>query len=193
MRTLLFLLAFGLVTFAANAQAPATTTPAKIGFADPEYILLQMPEYKTIETDLQSVNNQLRAQLEKQSKEFQTKYADYQKNLQTMLEPVRLNTERELQQLQANIEKLQQDAQATMASKQEQLMTPVMNKIGKAIEDVAKEQGYTLVLTSQIQSLDVVLYGDDKVNISDLVLKKMGVTPKPVTPAATTPATPPKN
>src|SRR5690349_1576041 len=133
MRTLLFLLAFGLVTFAANAQAPATTAPVKVGFADPDYILTQMPEAKTIETELQSTNNQLRAQLEKQSKEFQTKYADYQKNIGTMLDAVRQNTERELQQLQANIEKLQQDAQATMTAKQNQLLEPVLNKIGKAI------------------------------------------------------------
>jgi outer membrane protein len=190
MRTLLFLLAFGLVTFAANAQAPATTAPVKIGFADPDYILLQMPESKAIETELQSVQNQLKTQLEKQTKEFQAKYADYQKNINTMLDAVRQNTERELQQLQANLEKLQQDAQTTMSTKQNQLLQPVLIKIGKAIEDVAKEQGYTMILTTQIQGLDIVLYGDEKVNVSDLVLKKMGITPKPA--AATTPPPTPK-
>jgi outer membrane protein len=188
MRTLLFLLAFGLVTFTANAQAPATTAPVKIGFADPDYILLQMPESKAIETELQSVQNQLKTQLEKQTKEFQAKYADYQKNINTMLDAVRQNTERELQQLQANLEKLQQDAQTTMSTKQTQLLQPVLTKIGKAIEDVAKEQGYTMILTTQIQGLDIVLYGDEKVNVSDLVLKKMGITPKPA--ASTTPPTP---
>jgi outer membrane protein len=189
MRTLLFLLAFGLVTFAANAQAPATTSATvKVGFADPDYILTQMPESKAIETELQSVQNQLRTQLENKQKEFQGKLADYQKNFNTMLDAVRQNTERELQQLQQNLEKLQQDAQTTIQNKQNQLLDPVLNKIGKAIEDVAKEQGYTLVLTTQIGTLDVVLYGDEKVNISDLVLKKMGITPKPA--AATTPATP---
>lgn len=189
MRTLLFLLAFGLVTIAANAQAPATTTATKIGYADPDYILMQMPESKSIETELKSVETQLRTQLDKQTKEFQAKYADYQKNINTMLDAVRQNTERELQQLQANLEKLQQDAQTTMTTKQNQLLQPVLSKIGKAIEDVAKEQGYTMILTTQIQTLDVVLYGDEKVNISDLVLKKMGVTPKPAT---TTPPVTPK-
>lgn len=184
MRTLLFFLAFGLVTITANAQAPATV---KIGFADPDYILLQMPEYKKVEADLKSVENQLRAQLDKSTKEFQAKYTDYQKNINTMLDAVRQNTERELQQLQANIEKLQQDAQATMAAKQNQLLEPVLTKIGKAIEDVAKEQGYTLILTSQVNTMDVVLYGDEKVNVSDLVLKKMGITPKPEGTNPTTP------
>jgi outer membrane protein len=64
-------------------------------------------------------------------------------------------------------------------------MDPVQKKVAKAIEDVAKENGYSLIVTGQVGGLDVVLYGDDKINVSDLVLKKLGVTPKPATsPAA---------
>jgi outer membrane protein len=37
---------------------------------------------------------------------------------------------------------------------------------------------------------DIILYNDEKYNISDLVLKKLGVTPAP--PATTTTATPTK-
>ena len=185
MRTLLFVLAFGLVTVAANAQ-----TPTKIGFADPDYILDQMPESKQIESELQSVQNQLKAQLENKQKEFQAKLADYQKNFNTMLDAVRQNTERELQQLQQNLQKLQEDAQTTIQNKQTQLLEPVLKKIGKAIEDVAKENGYNMVVSTRIGGLDVVLYGDEKSDVSDLVLKKMGVTPKPAsaTPAANAPA-----
>jgi outer membrane protein len=58
-------------------------------------------------------------------------------------------------------------------------MEPVYKKVGKAIEDVAKENGYTFVLNQQIGGLDVILYGDEKNDVSDLVLKKLGVTPKP--------------
>src|SRR5690349_788853 len=131
MRKLFFLFAFGLVTFVSNAQAPV----AKVGFADPDYILDQMPESKQIESELQSMQNQLRTQLETKQKEFQTKLADYQKNVNTMLDAVRQNTERELQQLQQNLQKLQADAETTIQNKQNQLLDPVLQKIGKAIED----------------------------------------------------------
>jgi outer membrane protein len=46
-----------------------------------------------------------------------------------------------------------------------------------------------MVISQQIGSLDVVLYADDNADISDMVLKKMGITPKPATPAAQQPAT----
>jgi outer membrane protein len=100
-----------------------------------------------------------------------------------MLPAVRSNTERELQQLQANLQKLQEDANATIQQKQGALMEPVYKKVAKAIEDVSKENGFSLVLSSQLGGLDVILYGDDKMDVSELVLKKMGITPKPQTQA----------
>jgi len=185
MKKLVLLLAFGLVVSAAQAQ----TASAKIGYADVGYVLDQLPETKAIDAELKSTQTQLKNQIDVKYADFQKKLADYQANLNTMLEAVRANTERELQQMQQNIEKLQADAQTTIQTKQNQLLDPVYKKVAKGIEDVAKENGYTFILSSQVGGLDVVLYGDDKMDVSDLVLKKLGVTPKPVTatPPATTP------
>jgi outer membrane protein len=179
MRKLVLLAVLGMVTFMSYAQTATT----KVGYADVDYIFSQMPESKQIDSDLKSLQTQLKNQIDTKYQEFQKKLADYQANLNTMIDAVRANTERELQQMQQNIEKLQQDAQTTVQTKQNQLMDPVFKKVGKAIEDVAKENGYTFILSQQIGGLDVVLYGDEKVDISDLVLKKLGVTPKPAAPA----------
>jgi outer membrane protein len=174
---LFFVLAAGIV--AAHAQTP--TASSKIGFADVDYIFSQMPEAKQIDTELKSTQTQLKNQIDAKTQEFQKKFADYQANLNTMLDAVRQNTERELQQLQENLQRLQQDAQTTIQNKQAQLMEPVYKKVGLAIEEVAKENGYTFILNQQIGGLDVILYGDEKNDVSDLVLKKLGVTPKPAT------------
>jgi outer membrane protein len=182
MRKLVLVLALGLVTFVSQAQT-------KIGYADVDYIFSQMPEAKQIDTDLKSLQTQLKNQIETKASEFQKKLADYQANLNTMLDAVRANTERELQQLQQNLQKLQEDAQTTIQNKQNQLMDPVYKKVGKAIEETAKENGFNMVLSQQIGGLDVVLYADEASDISDLVLKKMGVTPKPVPAQGTTPPT----
>jgi outer membrane protein len=181
MRKFALLAVFGLIAFAAQAQS-------KIGYADVDYIFSQMPEAKQIETELKSTETQLKAQIQTKATEFQKKYQDYQANLNTMLDAVRANTERELQQLQENLQKLQQDAQTTIQTKQNQLMEPVYKKVGDAIEGTAKENGYNMVLSQQIGGLDVVLYADQASDISDLVLKKMGITPKQPAPAANAPA-----
>lgn len=185
MRKLVLLLVLGVGAFVSHAQTAST----KIGYADVDYIFNQMPEAKAIDAELKSTQTQLKNQIDAKYQDFQKKLADYQANLNTMLEAVRANTERELQQMQQNIEKLQTDAQTTIQTKQTQLMDPVYKKVGKGIEEVAKEQGYSFILNQQIGGLDVILYGDEKMDISDLVLKKLGVTPKPQA-AATPPAQP---
>jgi outer membrane protein len=181
MRKLGLLAVLGMLAIVSHAQTASTST--KIGYADVDYIFSQMPESKQIETDLKSLQTQLKNQIDGKYQEFQKKLQDYNANLNNMIDAVKANTERELQQMQANIEKLQQDAQVTVQNKQTQLMEPVFKKVGKAIEDVAKENGYTFILSQQIGGLDVILYGDEKMDVSDLVLKKMGVTPKPAAPA----------
>lgn len=185
MRKIVLLAVFGMVGFFAHGQ----TAAQKIGYADVDYVFTQLPDAKKVETDLKSLQTQLKNQIDTKYQEFQKKLNDYNQAVQanTMPDAVRSNTERELQQLQANIEKLQQDAQTNLQTKQSQLFQPLYQKIGDAINAVAKENGYTYILTQQMGGMDVILYADENLDISDLVLKKLGVTPKPATTAAPAP------
>lgn len=183
MRKIVLLVVLVIAAFASQAQN------TKVGYADVDYIFSQMPDSKRIDSELKAMQAQLKSQIETKSQEFTKKLQDYNQNAPNMMDAVRANTERELRQLQENLEKLQQDAQTSLQTKQTQLMEPVYKNVGKAIEDVAKENGFTFILNQQIGGLDVILYGDEKMDISDLVLKKLGVTPKPATTApANTPA-----
>jgi outer membrane protein len=126
--------------------------------------------------------------------DFKKKLEEYNQYGATVAPAVKQNSERELQQMQANIQKFEEESQADLQKRNSALLGPVQEKVGKAIEDVAKENGYSLVMSNQINYSDVILYGDEKLDISDLVLKKMGITPPPQTqtPAATNTTTTPK-
>ena len=156
----------------ANAQ-----TAMKIGYADVDYILSEMPESKQVESELQAHNTQLQNQLQAKYQEYQQKLQAYQQGAATMVDAVRNEKETELAQLEQRIQKFQQDAQASMQKKSSSLMDPLYAKIGTNIEAVAKENGYTHILNGQIGGIDVVLFADEKYDVSDLVLKKMGITP----------------
>ena len=58
-------------------------------------------------------------------------------------------------------------------------MKPVLEKIQKAIDEVAAENAFTYILSSDgaMGQVPIILYGQDNLNVSDMVLKKMGVTP----------------
>lgn len=191
MKKLVFVFAFALITVVSMAQTPA---PIKIGYADVEYIFSQMPEAKTIENELQTLRTQLKKQYDNKMAEFKKKLDEYNSAGDNVPLAVKQNSERELQQLQQNIQKFEEDSQAELQKRNSTLLGPVQEKVGKAIEEVAKENGYSLILSNQIQYQDVLLYGDEKLDVSDLVLKKMGITPPPATqtPAANSTTTPKK-
>ncbi len=110
------------------------------------------------------------------SRELEEKYKAYQALPTTTLDAIRKDKESELAYLQENLQKFQQDAQASMQKKQSDLIGPIFEKVGKAIEQVALEQGYAYIINPQmIGGGDVLLYSNEQYNISDLVLKKLGV------------------
>jgi len=185
MRTLLSII-LSVVTFAAVAQAQPAAQ--KIGYADWDYIFSQMPEFKQIDTELKTHRTQLESQMEAKQKDFQAKYEAFTKLPATTPDAIRADKQRELEGLNESLQKFSQDAQTSLQNKQSSLMEPIFNKVGKAIEEVAKEQGYAFIINPQLlQGGDILLYSDEKYNISDGVLKKLGITPKP---APTTPTKP---
>lgn len=185
MKKLLFLFVLGCFSVAAQAQT-------KVGYANVDYIFGAMPEAKQIEADLKTLQTQLKNQIDAKIQKFQKELQEYTAAANTIPDAVRTNTERELQQQRENIEKLQQDAQTNVQNRHSQLMEPVYKKMGDAIQATAKENGFTLVVSETLGGLDVVLYADETIDISDLVLKKMGITPPPANaPATAAPVTQP--
>jgi outer membrane protein len=186
MKKLLFLVVLGCFSIAVQAQT-------RVGYANVDYIFGAMPEAKQIEAELKTLQTQLKNQIDAKIQKFQKELSEYTAAANTIPEAVRTNTERELQQQRENIEKLQQDAQTNVQNKHGQLMEPVYKKMGDAIQATAKENGFALVVSETLGGLDVVLYADETIDISDLVLKKLGITPPANTPAATpAPQTAPK-
>lgn len=186
MRTL-FSIIFSVVAFAAVAQAQPAAQ--KIGYADWDYIFSQMPEFKKIDSELKAHRAQLESQMEAKQKDFQMKYDAFTKLPATTPDAIRADKQRELETLNESLQKFSADAQTSLSNKQNALMEPVFTKVGKAIEETAKEQGFSFIINPQLlQGGDILLYSDEKYDISVDVLKKMGITAvKPTTPPATNP------
>lgn len=167
----------------AGLSASAQEKHLKIGYTNVEAIVGQLPEAKQIETDLKTYKTQLDNQLQTKVKDFQGKYEAYQKGGSMMSEVVKADKERELQDMNSQIEEFQKNAEASMAKKQEALLKPVLDKVQKAIDDVANENGFSYIFNSDGgMGLSIILHAPEKDDVTPLVLKKMGV----VIPAATT-------
>ena len=155
-----------------------TAQTQKIGHADWVYIFNHMPEMKEIQSALKTYESQLTAQLESKQQEFETKYKTYQELPANTPDAIRKDKEGELSYLKDTIRKFHLEAQQYIQKKESDLMTPVLAKIGKAIDEVARENGYAYIFNPQVSGgQDVLLFADEQYNISNLVLRKMGIAP----------------
>jgi outer membrane protein len=192
MNKIRFVLAAAALTFV-TSTASLAQAPLKIGFTSVEYVLSQMPESKQIESELKTYSTQLENQLKSKYSDYQAKAEAYQKGASAMTEVVRADKEKELTGLQTSIQEFQRSADQSLQQKQQTLLKPALDKLQKTIDQVATENGYTYVLNSDGAS-PVLLHGPKEGDISDLVLKKMGVTPgvaAQAAPKTTAPATAP--
>ena len=149
----------------------------KIGYCNVDYILAYLPDTKEAESSLKTYQAQLDNQYQAKLKDFQTKYQAYEKGQATMPASIKADKEKELQDLNARIESFSRNAEADLQKKQVELMQPIFDKINNAIENVAKENGYEYILNANSSGVSIVLYAPEQNNVSNLVLKKLGVTP----------------
>ncbi|MEY4539460.1 MAG: hypothetical protein RLZZ306_1217 [Bacteroidota bacterium] len=163
----------------------------KIGYISLDYILAQMPEAKQVETELTATKTQYDNMYQSKVKDFQAKLADYEKNGTTMADVIKADREKELQGLQGSIEEFRQNSSTSLQKKQAQLLQPLLKKVEENMHAAAKENGYAFVFNYDAGqgTTPIVLHAPDDANISDLILKRMGITPKPLAPPTATPAT----
>ena len=161
----------------------------KLGYADTDYILTQLPDAKKIDSELKAHGAQLENQLKAKAQDYEMKLKDFQQNASKWVDAVVQDKQNELQMLQQQFQKFQQDAETSFAKKQQDLLAPLQAKIGNAISEVAKENGYTFIITLDAGGAagNVLLYQDPQFDISNLVLKKFGVTPTAAAPVTTKP------
>ena len=147
----------------------------KVGYTNVEYVLTLMPEAKQIESDLAAYEKQLSTQLESKYQDYQAKVADYQQNAETYTDVVRADKESEIVNLQTSIQEFEANAQNSLLNKRNQLLQPTFEKIGVAIEQVAKENAYTHVFNMTAGGQSILLYAREEDNVTNLVLAKLGI------------------
>lgn len=169
-------------SYTANAQ--------KMAHINLDSLITLMPESKTAQAAVQDYSKQLEQQITAMQTELQTKYQTYQTDSPNMAEVVKASKEKELNDLNQRLQDFQQQAQADYQKKSGELSKPVYEKAKKAVDAVAKENGFKYVLDT---STGLVIYNEPADDIISLVIKKLGITPgaTPVAPLAPKGGTPP--
>jgi len=160
--TALFFLGFN-----ANAQSKI-----KLAHVNSTELMKVMPGVDTAQKAIQDFAKQLEEEQKAMYAEFEKKYADFQRDQPILPKSTQDVKMKELQDLQDRIKMFEENAQIDLQEKQEDLLKPIIDRAKKAIEEVAKENGYNYVFDSGI---GVLLYSDESDDILNLVKKKLGI------------------
>ena len=144
----------------------------KLGYIDSQELLLLLPERKTAEAEVQTFAKSLESQLQAMTSEYQQSVQDYQANEASYDDLVKQDKISEITGLERRIQSFQQNAQQALQTKEQELLEPILAKARKAIEDVAKEEGYTYIFD---RSLGTVLFAKESENILSKVKKKLNL------------------
>lgn len=162
---------FVVVLFAAFSLNASAQTGLKIGYIDFQALMAVMPGQDELNKELETYVAGLEAQLTSMQSEYETKLTDYQANQATMSEIIRQTKEKEIMDLQGRIEAFNQQAQYDIQNKQLELTDPIIKKAQVAIEEVAKENGFTYIINGNEQ---ILLYKSG-IDILPLVKAKLGL------------------
>jgi len=162
----LLIIAIALIT------ALPTFAQQKFGHIDSAALLELMPEKKKAEGELEAFAKEFQTALEAMAKEYETKVASFQQTEKSMIETVRNTKVREIADLERRIQEFQQQAQEEIGKKEQEVLTPIIDKARKAIDEVAEAKGYTYVFDN---SAGFLLYAKDTEDIMTSVKAKLGL------------------
>jgi outer membrane protein len=154
--------------------ASIATAQQKIGHINADELLQMMPETKKAQTELEVYGRQLEKDLTDMETELQNKIDSFRANEKMMTTLARETKTKELQELQMRIQEYSQRAQQELQQKQVELLTPVIEKATKAVQDVAKEKGFSYILDSS-PSKAVVVFAENGEDILPLVKAKLAI------------------
>ncbi len=133
----------------------------KIGYINFDAIVSQMPEFKTVQTAIESYQKQFIDQLTTMNNTLQTEAKNFQAQSATMTDAVRTSKQAELQDMNKRMQDFQSSAQQQVEAKSNELIKPLSDKVRAAVATIAKEKGYAYVLDSGRTALVVSPESDD--------------------------------
>jgi len=167
-----FAIAILLTGFTATSMAQSP----KFGHVNATFVLSKMPEYQDAMKQLSKLDSTYNLELEKLSVEINKKVDEYQRDTISpqLLKDVKAQ---EIQELQVRAQQFQQRIEQDINQQQQALIRPISQKVIKAINELAEEQG--LLYVFDVSAGNPVYVSDESVDMVPLLMEKFNISYDP--------------
>ena len=147
----------------------------KIAYVDTEYILGQIPEYKSAQAELDKVSVQWQKEVETKYAEIDKMYKAYQAEQILLTEEMKKKREGDIIAKEKEAKDLQKQrfgVDGELFKKRQELVKPIQDKIYAAVKTISEKGGYSIMFDKASEI--TMLYTSAKLDKSDDVLELMG-------------------
>lgn len=161
-----------MLMFVAAMPAAMSQKSLKLGHINSNELMQIMPGRDSAQATFQREVEDLQATLKTMQDELETRYNEYRAKESQMSDLIKQTKQRELQDMGARMEEFQKNAQQQLQDREQELLKPIIERARKAIEEVAKERGYTYIFDAGVGTL---LYSQESDDIMPYVKAKLNL------------------
>ncbi len=187
-----------IITLLALSCALGAAAQVRLGYVDVRQVYRGMPEMEDAKQQFEATSLQYQKELEDMRSEFQRKYTEYQ-SLNADPRVSDAIKERRLQEIQT-LDRSIQEFLATVTTQlndyEQQILRPVIARVIDAVRQVGQENGFTIIYGdlspqklsgAQTPGLEPIYMSPDVIDVTPLVLTKLGIGQPPVEEPAVEP------
>jgi outer membrane protein len=151
----------------------------KYGYIDSDYILESVPEYKEAKDKLNKLADRWTKDIEDRYAVLKMKKDNFAREEVLLPSEEKAKRKEEISKLETEVLELQKmrfGVSGDYFNKRQELVKPIQDKVFDALQKIASKKNYTFVFDKANQSN--LVYADSKTDLSNDVLKELGITVK---------------
>jgi outer membrane protein len=153
----------------------SATLAQKFAFVDSEYILSNIPSYKSAQEQVDKLSAEWQKEVDTKLADIDKMYKDFQSEKVLLTEEMKVKREDEIVKKEQDVKDLQKKyfgRDGMLFKKRQELMKPIQDEVYNAVKALAAEQGFAIIFDTA--SNVGILYSNPKNDKSDEVLQRLG-------------------
>ena len=164
-----------IMTLGVIAFLGSSVLAQKIAYVDSDYMLSKIPDYATAQERLNTYTQEWQAEVQEQYQKIDVMYRAYQAEEVLLTEEMKNQREEEIVNKEKELKQFQKDKfgpEGELFRKRQELIKPIQDLVYEAVQDLAKNRAYDLILDKA--GGVVMLFANPDLDKSDEVLRIMG-------------------
>lgn len=153
-----------------------TASAQKFCYVNTQYILSQIPEYKSAQDQLNQISIEWQKEIENKYAEIDQLYKAYKADEVLLTDEMKQKRQAEIQQKEQAVKDLKKQhfgVNGDLFKKRQELVKPIQDKVYNAVQELAEKSNYAIIFDASSDNL-TILYANPRYDKSDEILRSMG-------------------